>query len=58
MYPYETENIFLPIKTKPKSVKIYGTDTEVKYVMTKDGISIPAKTIGLNGPDTIIWIQQ
>jgi alpha-L-fucosidase len=58
MYPYETENIFLPVKTKPKSVKIYGTETEVKYIMTKDGMSIPAQGLNINGPDTIIWVQE
>ena len=58
MYPYETENIFLPVKTKPKSVKIYGTETELKYTMTKDGLSFSAQGLNITGPDTIIWIQQ
>ena len=58
MFPYETDNIFLPVKTKPKSVKIFGTDTEVKYIMTKDGMSISAQGLNISGPDTIIWVQQ
>jgi len=58
MYPYKSEIIFLPIKTKPKQVKILGTDTEVRYVMNKDGITIPTQGINISGPDTIIWIQQ
>ncbi len=58
MYPYETNNIFLPVKTKPKQVKIYGTDTEVKYIMTKDGLSISGQGLNISGPDTIIWVQQ
>jgi alpha-L-fucosidase len=58
MYPYETENLFIPIKTKPRSVKIFGSDTEVKYIMTKDGISINATGLNISGPDTIIWVQQ
>jgi len=58
MYPYETESLFIPIKTKPRSVKIFGSDAEVKYIMTKDGISINATGLNISGPDTIIWIQQ
>ena len=58
MFPYETENLFIPLKTKPRSVKIFGTDTEVKYTMTKDGLSINAAGLNLTGPDTIIWVQQ
>lgn len=58
MFPYESEIIFIPIKTKPKQVKILGTDTEVRYVMNKDGMTIPTQGINISGPDTIIWIQQ
>ena len=58
MYPYETENLFVPIKTKPRSVKIFGSDTEVKYTLTKDGLSINATGLNISGPDTIIWVQQ
>ncbi len=58
MYPYETANLFVPIKSKPKQVKIMGTETEVKYIMTKDGISISTQGLSITGPDTIIWIQQ
>ncbi len=58
MFPYETETIFLPVKTKPKSVKIFGTESEVKYTLTKDGLLISSKGINISGPDTIIWVQQ
>ena len=58
MYPYESENIYLPLKTKPRSVKFFGTDTDVKYIMVKDGISISMKGLALKAPDMIILVQQ
>jgi alpha-L-fucosidase len=58
MYQYESETIFLPVKTKPKQVKLFGTDKDVKYLMVKDGIAISTKGITLNGPDTIIWVLK
>jgi alpha-L-fucosidase len=58
MYPYESETIYIPLKTKPKQVKLLGMDTDVKYIMQKDGISISSKGLALKYPDTIIWVQQ
>jgi alpha-L-fucosidase len=55
----EANTILLPdAKLKIKQVKLLGTNTPVKFTRMKNGNAISTEGITIEGPDTILVIEQ